>query len=154
MPLRASPALGNGAANPQGSLCRDRSSFFPQAVTQPNADARSLYLSRCYFWPLSWASTGSRCCGWRDGEEAPASPLAQEADSVPWPQCVPGSRTYCPPPPRGSMRGTPKEPPSCLLSPARHPEISLLLGGCLVLGHLQQQLTLSPVVTSKEFNSD
>ena len=53
MPLHASPALGNGAADPQGSLRRDRSSFFPQAVTQPNADARSLYLSRCYFWPLS-----------------------------------------------------------------------------------------------------
>lgn len=45
MPPCASLALGNGAASPQGSVGRDCSSLFPQAVAQPDAGAHSSYLS-------------------------------------------------------------------------------------------------------------
>lgn len=147
MPSNASPALGNGAANPPGlAVQRGRSSFFPQAVAQPDADARALYLSHCYFWPLSH----------RRLRGAPAAAGGVTARKH--------LRALC----SGSWQ-RPMVPVHAglphVLSPlpglrARNPEgipVSALhvswRGGCLVLGHCRQQLTLSPVVTSKNLTA-
>lgn len=146
-------ALRNGAANPQGSLCRHRSSFFPRAVSQPDADACSSYLSHCDFWPLShhgFREAPSAAGGMTARKHLQNPPLRKPTVSYgpgvhqALARAVPFSRAPC----------TPKGPPLRLLNPSRCLELSFLLGSCLVLGYLQQQVTFSLVVTLKESNSD